>query len=337
MSAAWRPRGGRRPLLARLRDLVVVTPVPDTGDRRIDVAPWPERIDELGVAHFRDNGRPEYAAMRCGAEVRPDVLVLCTGYQQTFPFLQGSGLSPPWLGPPTASSSSAAVSDRKDKDKVQEEETEDNDNPMLREIWRRRDPTVAYIGFVRPNLGAIPPLAEMQAQLWVLRLLAPERIAAQSPSGTTMMTTPEQRLRPDDEPHYRLIRRGGRGARVRYGVDHESYAYQLALDTGSAPSLCGDVLPVVVSSAFSRSASGKRTWRWRLPLTWALGANFNTKFRLCGPWQWDSAVDVLEGELWDTVARREWFFGELYLSLPPIASLCANPMDKATSPSPSSR
>ena len=311
MSDGWRPRSPK-PLFARLRDLVVVTPVRDTGGRRIDVAPWPDHIDERGVVHFRDNGRPEYAKMLSDEEVQPDVLVLCTGYEQTFPFLRGSSASssPPWLGPPTASSSAHDASG--DGVEGEEDDEEDQENQMVRDIWRCRDPTVAYVGFVRPNLGAIPPLAEMQAQLWVLRLLAPERVAPVPPSSMT--TTPEQRLRPEDEPHYRLICRGGRGTRVRYGVDHESYAYQLALDSGCAPSLCGDVLPLAAASAFSGPGSGSGC-RWRLPLTWALGANFNTKFRLCGPWKWDSAVDVLEGELWDTVARREWFFGE-FLSDP---------------------
>ena len=298
MSAAWRPRG-RKSLPARLRDLVVVTPVRDTGGRTIDVAPWPDHIDEHGVVHFRDNGRPEYAAMLRGEKVRPDVLVFCTGYEQTFPFLRdaSSASSPPWLGPPTASSPSDDTDD--------DHEDKDGDNPMVRGIWRRADPTVAYIGFVRPNLGAIPPLAEMQAQLWVLRLLAPERVAP-APFLSSATSTPEQRLRPEDEPHYRLTSRGGRAARVRYGVDHESYAYQLALDVGAAPSLLsGDVLR-------SRGRGRGRGWSWKLPLVCALGANFNTKFRLRGPWAWDGAADVLEGELWETVARREWFFGKSY-------------------------
>ena len=346
MSAAWRPRGDTKSLLAQLRDLVVVTPVRDTGGRSIDVAPWPDRIDEHGVVHFRDNGRPEYAAMLQGEKVRPDVLVFCTGYQQTFPFLQdGSSTScPPWLGPPTASFSTSDDSDNDDDD-YEDGEHKRDDNPMVRGIWRRADPTVAYIGFVRPNLGAIPPLAEMQAQLWVLRLLAPERVApAQYPSSSTltMTSTPEQRLRPEDEPHYRLTSRGGRAARVRYGVDHESYAYQLALDMDAAPSLLsGDVL---------RSPCQGRGWTWKLPLVCALGANFNTKFRLRGPWAWDGAIDVLEGELWETVARREWFFGEsqfylfsfpLFLGAEMADMTCAcvphyRPTPKATLRSPSS-
>ncbi|RYO80389.1 hypothetical protein DL766_007150 [Monosporascus sp. MC13-8B] len=231
----------------------VDTPVRYTDGRHIDVAPWPDYIDEDGIVHFRDNGRPEHLAMK-DQKIKPDVLIFCTGYKQTLPFLNGS--------------------------------PSDAD---VRGIWRRDDPTVGFIGFMRPNLGAIPPLAEMQAQLWVLNLLAPERVG---------------RLLPQDEPHYRLVSK--KNARIRYGVDHESYAYQLALDMNAAPSFWDMV-------RMSLEGPG-----WKLTLTWALGANFTTKFRLCGPWKWDGAADVMTGELWDTVARRELFFGHFTLSIFPI-------------------
>ncbi|KAG5952136.1 hypothetical protein E4U53_001502 [Claviceps sorghi] len=128
----------------------------------------------------------------------------------------------------------------------------------VRHIWKRDDPSVAFIGFVRPSLGAIPPLAELQAQLWTTHLLAPHRI-----------TRP---LRPDDQTHYML--RPGPGARITYGVDHESYAYQLALDMDAAPGL--------------RDILGLCSWTRPVPscrlfLVWVFGANFNVKFRLRGP------------------------------------------------------
>ncbi|EYB22323.1 hypothetical protein FG05_07796 [Fusarium graminearum] len=72
--------------------------------------------------------------------------------------------------------------------------------------------------FMRPSLGAISPLAEMLAQLWVLNLVSPHKVA---------------NLKAEDEHHYRLHTKST--DRVTYGVDHESYAYQLALDMNSAP------------------------------------------------------------------------------------------------------
>ncbi|KAI5924405.1 hypothetical protein F4810DRAFT_709742 [Camillea tinctor] len=271
MKARWKPAQPSG-LLSRLRALLVVDRAEDAPrGRAIDVAPWPARIDAAGRAHFRDNGRPEYAHM-ARETVRPDVVVYCTGYGQEFGFLPG--------GARTAR--------------------------RVREIWHPDDPTRAYVGFVRPNLGAIPPLAEMQAQLWVSRL---DSFLSSSPSPHDPRPhhrPPPPPLLPSSEPHYRLTHRAG--ARVRYGVDHESYAYQLALDMGSAAGV-GDVLRL----AWARGGKG-----WRIPLTWALGANFNTKFRLVGPWRWDGAAEVMEGELWDTVARREWFFGHFTLSVVPM-------------------
>lgn len=192
--------------------------------------------------------------------IKPDVVVFCTGYTHEFPFFEGCKSDPRYY-----------------------------DGRLVRDIWPREDPSIGFIGFVRPNLGAIPPLSESQVQLWVLNLLAPQRV----------VNAP---LLPQDEPHYRLIHK--KNARIRYGVDHESYAYQLALDIGAAPSF-SDVLQLGFSEGNNNGC-----W-WKLPLTWALGANFNTKFRLLGPWKWDGASEVMITELWDTVTRREMFFGKL--------------------------
>ncbi|KAI3336822.1 FAD/NAD(P)-binding domain-containing protein [Xylariaceae sp. AK1471] len=262
IGAHWRPK--RPGLLQRISSLIVSTPkFIDTNGREIEVASWPECIDQEGVVHFRDNGRPEYYHMK-DQVVKPDMIVLCTGYEQTFPFLKDTELR-------------ACHAD-------------------VRGIWMREDPTVGFIGFLRPNLGAIPPLAEMQAQLWVLNLLAPERMVSRD-------------LLRKDEAFYRLA--PPENARLRYGVDHESYAYQLALDMGSAPSF-SEVLSISLSSR--EQADG---W-WKLLLVWALGANFNAKFRLSGPWKWHGAVEVMTGELWETITRRHIVFGHFTLSILPM-------------------
>ena len=129
-------------------------------------------------------------------KIKPDIVVFCTGYKQVFPFLnkqdtQESNLVLPYPTPAGAD---------------------------VRGIWSRSDSSVGFIGFVRPSLGAIPPISEMQAQLWILQIAAPEMIP--------------RHLLPRDEPHYRL--KSPRNARIQYGVDHESYVYQLALDMNSA-------------------------------------------------------------------------------------------------------
>ncbi|KAI1493255.1 hypothetical protein F5X96DRAFT_235867 [Biscogniauxia mediterranea] len=299
MKARWKPR---RPagLLARLRALVVVDSAADPHGRAIDVAPWPSRIDASGRAHFRDNGRPEYAQHMRAETVRPDVVVFCTGYTQDFGFLQRKQQQQPSFSSSSSTRTTTTTTT-----------TTTEPRARVREIWPPDDPTTAYIGFVRPNLGAIPPLAEMQAQLWVSRVFL-----------LNLSSSPPPPLDDADGSSYRLVCR--EGARVRYGVDHESYAYQLALDMGSAPGFA-DVLRLAFFGDGDGDGKRGKWWcrwrfrfRWRIPLTWALGANFNTKFRLRGPWKWDGAAEVMEGELWDTVARRELFFGHFTLSVVPM-------------------
>lgn len=250
ISLPYRPQvPGRRLWLYALRSALVQTPVEDTHGRCVDLAPWPRKIQRSGFVDFVDNGRPEHERMK-RRRVRPDMVVLCTGYKQKFSFFDKQS-DPPYATPETAD---------------------------VRRIWRCNDPSVSFIGFVRPSLGAIPPLSEMQAQLWVTHLLARHRIP--------------RPLCASDEWHYSL--RSVPEARVRCGVDHESYAYQLALDMNSAPGLM-DVVGF---------------WSLKLLVVWALGANLNTKFRLRGPWQWDGASAVLTSrEIWETITRRPIIFG----------------------------
>lgn len=237
-----------------MRFAIVQRPVTDTQGKQIDLAPWPERIQSDGTVCFSDNGRPEYERMKKEI-IKPDV-VLCTGYQQTFPFLQG-GRNQAYPVPKEAN---------------------------FRGIWKHEESTIGFIGFLRPSLGAIPPLAEMQAQLWIVNLLAPSKIP--------------RALVSEDEMHY--LFHPLPGSRIDYGVDHESYAYQLALDMESAPGLA-DILKLV---DFSLGA-------WRLVVIWALGAHFNTKFRLQGPWKWPGAQKLLVSEeFWQTITRCPLLFGE---------------------------
>ncbi|KAE9364762.1 FAD/NAD(P)-binding domain-containing protein [Stipitochalara longipes BDJ] len=237
-------------LVNTLRSCIAQVPVVATGNRVIDLAPFPESISSFGTVKFLDNGRPEAEVMRIKAKtLKPDMVILATGYTQSFPFLSSNYPLP----------SSADI----------------------RGIWKAGQENVAFIGFLRPSFGAIPPLAELQAQLWVLNLLG-------------HLPAP---LSPQD--HYKL--QHPPGSRVKYGVDHESYAYQLACDMGSAASFTE-----VVGMG------------WKVAVTWALSAQVNTKFRLTGPWKWEGAKQVMETEIWQTVARRRGFFGHFTLSFMPI-------------------
>lgn len=96
-------------------------------------------------------------------------------------------------------------------------------------------------------------------------------------------------LKPED--HYRLHK--SPEDRIQHGVDHENYAYQLALDMETAP------------SALYMMSRGTKLF-----VTWALGSNFNTKFRLVGPWAFPDAERIMKTELWTTIRRRGGFFGK---------------------------
>jgi dimethylaniline monooxygenase (N-oxide forming) len=114
--------------------------------------------------------------------------------------------------------------------------------------------------------GAIPPLTELQA-----------------PISSAI------------QKEYQV---GHQSGRIQYAVDHESYAYRLALDMGSA-------------SSFSQvSARG-----WKVAVTWAIGPSFNTKFRLVGPWKWEGSEEIMRGELYRTVTKRGRWVCELSLKL----------------------
>ncbi|KAK5654074.1 hypothetical protein OQA88_7754 [Cercophora sp. LCS_1] len=243
-------------LTQRIRSSLIQVPLP-TPTRHIDLAPWPSHFTPSGAVIFTNNSRPEYTRLSTET-IKPDIVILATGYTQTFPFL-----SSPYHTP--------------------------INTPLTRSIYPASDPTIGFIGFVRPSFGAIPPLAELQAQLWISRLVCPN----------------PKELKAEDEEHYKL--KHPKGSRITYGVDHESYAYQMALDMDAAPSF-GEVV--------------RAGWRVgqvvRVLGVWALGANFNVKFRLRGPWKWDGAVGGMLG-LWETVERRGGFFG--LVTLNPLLTL----------------
>lgn len=252
VSEPYRPKS--LPLADRIRRFIVHTDFP-APERTLEVAPFPSHISPDGVAHFPIKENREDSRRINTMTIKPDVIVYATGYIPSFPYFK-KGQAPGQRPYPTA---------------------HDAD---VRQIWKRDDPTVGFIGFVRPGLGAIPPLAEMQSLLFTTHLF--NRLA--------------KPLDPEDEWHYRLIHQPD--ARVSYGVEHESYAYQLAKDMDVAPSFA----EVLRLSLTTRKG-------WRLPYIWAAGAGFNTKFRMVGQWKDDEAPGIMTGELWETIQRRTGLWG----------------------------
>ena len=185
-----------------------------------------------------------------------DMAVLATGYSQNFPFLDPSYPLP--------------------------------QHAKVRTIWKKDEPTIGFIGFVRPSLGespspkctpnsdrftgSVPPISEMQAQLWILNLL--HRLPTSPVEGE----------------NYNLV---DKSRHIQCCVNHEFYTYQLALDMDSVPGW-----------------SDIQEMGLKVALCYVLSANVNVKFRLVGPWKWNGAKKVMAEEIWETITRRPLISGK---------------------------
>ncbi|KAJ0131894.1 Copper-containing nitrite reductase [Fusarium oxysporum f. sp. albedinis] len=258
----------------RIRSFFINVKIEDTKGKKIDVMTWPMSIDRDGCMQF-DNKLPSDSILP-KEQLKPDVLVFATGYTRDFPFLDNEY--------PTVSQTN------------------------IREIYKGGDVTLGYIGFVRPSIGAIPPLAELQAQLWVLHLLQhqyPKEVPAVRDFNALESYDLDYRLHPRGNYSFYETKRA---------VDHESYAYQLALDIGSAP------------KALSVMKKG-----WKVFYTWAMGSNFNTKFRMVGPWKWEQgAENIMRNELYNIVKRSDGFVCKYSLMPPYLKHMPTDFIDLAT-------
>jgi cation diffusion facilitator CzcD-associated flavoprotein CzcO len=95
------------------------------------------------IAHGEITPKPNIAALTedtvrfaDGSEVHADVVIYCTGYKVTFPFLDPDLIAAP-----------------------------DNDLPLFRRVFHPDIPNVYFVGLLQP-LGAVMPLAELQSQ-WI--------------------------------------------------------------------------------------------------------------------------------------------------------------------------
>jgi dimethylaniline monooxygenase (N-oxide forming) len=138
---------------------------------------------------------------------------------------------------------------------------------QIRNIIHSSHPDVAFIGFVRPGVGAIPPIAEQQAMWWTALLLGRMPL-------------------PTSTPHYHLL--ASKGARIQYGVDYSAYMSTLARDFQGAPGLI---------QLYRRHGL-------RVLLAYCFGASFVTFYRLLGPFEFSDAPRIATTELAETILRR---------------------------------
>lgn len=158
---------------------------PPQTDFAVDLAPFPTHFLPNGRAVFAPSKRKDYIRMK-DRDVRPELVIYATGYKQEFGFLDKES------GYPTP------------------------DEANVRNVVKEGDESVGFIGFVRPGVGAIPPIAEMQSFFWISLLKGKVR-------------------QPMPPPRYHLLVK--ETARIKYGVDHSTYMSTLAKDIGAAPGL----------------------------------------------------------------------------------------------------
>jgi dimethylaniline monooxygenase (N-oxide forming) len=222
--------------------------------------------------------------VEAGAAVQADIVVLATGYRQRFPFLSLSAKIKAGRGPrpsPTGlelfgtegKKNPQEMSDNSDDDGTPAAADEENapDDPLppsgagAHFIVDPTEPKLAYIGFVRPNVGAIPPMSELQAMWWALKL--------------------ENKLRPcetGDGDEYRLAQ-----SRLSYGVDYGYYMFALAREIGAIPDLL------------------KWAWKdRRVAFAAAFGQAHVPLFRLDGPFAHANAPTICAMELCKPLWQR---------------------------------
>ncbi|KZV99127.1 FAD/NAD(P)-binding domain-containing protein [Exidia glandulosa HHB12029] len=216
----------------------------------VDLAPFPTHFLPSGQAVFPLIKRRKDSIRMASRDVRPDIVIFATGYTQKFDVFRPEDNYP-----------SAGEAD-------------------VRNVVRSGDETVAFLGHVRPGVGAIPPIAEMQAYFWITML-----------KGQLKLPLPP--------PHYHLLVK--ETARIKYGVDHSTYIATLARDIGASPGLM------------------ETWWNYgtHVLLCYCFGAAFVPFYRLFGPFVSPMAPQVIKTEIWDTITRRG-VLGNLIMGLIPM-------------------
>ena len=149
--------------------------------------------------------------------------------------------------------------------------------PDHRNICFEGEPRLAFLGFVRPNVGAIPPMSELQAMWWV-RHMAGKLVAYPLPP-----------------PRYNLLGRNPRT--VDYAVDYGYYMHDLGRDIGSEPRI------------------SQLVWRPRALVAYCFGQAYSVFFRLRGPFATDWSWEVAENELYPLVTNRGIMSNLVFLAI----------------------
>ena len=164
-----------------------------------------------------------------------DLIILCTGYEQKFNMDLPHGKST---------------------------------LPNERNIVFSDDLQLPYFGFVRPNVGAIPPMTELQILWWLRRIQ----------NGVKL---------PLAKTTYNLLRKNKRT--INYSVDYGNYMHVLGRDIGVAPNLFSRFFLVDHPKAL---------------LSYMFGQAYISFFRLQGAYADSHSLKVSEKELYQVVKNR---------------------------------
>lgn len=207
------------------------------------------QIDANGTTvHFED-----------GRTFDADLIVFATGYKQSFPFLDDK----------IKQEHRTNRTDFKMNQADHEYAVQEDYLPSEHFIVSKTRPGLGFIGFVRPNVGAIPPMSELQIMWWLCNL--------------------EGRIHRLDIPNDRLPSYMVLGHKYRYGVDYGNYMHRVAEDINAAPTL----------SVLARSSK---------PFTalyvYCQGQSHIPIFRLQGPFASKQCWQVTTEELWQVCVKR---------------------------------
>jgi thioredoxin reductase len=146
-----------------------------------------------GISRYNGGTEVEFED---GTKKDIDTVVMCTGYHAILPFLQ---------------------------------EGEMDNRHLYKHVFIPGESTLAFIGFARPNIGALPPLTEMQAR-WFARVLAGE---------VTLPNTEEMKRTAASDGEYHSSLRKGYAQRlyITATVDYQLYLNELAGYVGCRPQL----------------------------------------------------------------------------------------------------
>lgn len=210
-------------------------------------------VEEDGVTVRFDDGRT----------YKTDLIVLATGYKQSFPFLDDR----------IREEFRRESMSTQRKDNIESKYALEEDYlPCEHFIVGKNRPRLGFIGFVRPNVGAIPPMSELQVMWWLQRM-----------RGKIKSLDPPPKLGP---PSYMVL-----GAKYQYGVDYGNYMHRVAEDIDAAPTL----------TCLARSNQPLKAL-----YTYCIGQSHIPLFRLQGPFASKFCWEVVTGELWHVSLKRGW-------------------------------